>query len=270
MMPSVGMPFSGGQDSIMNLILQVEKEGTPIHLFYFRMHTATSQKEEALVKEMVPKLKNLLNAPDIRLNIVDAFNLEGLSREPNPFLPFRNYFFGQYLMGLGFKRILFSFSAEDSLFYDTSEGFLSELAQCGQKNMGHPVVAFTHTGNMGRIEYMKTICDKTGFLGDLYHLFRKSHSCSSPTPCRACLCCLLREIAEMWAEEHYRSETEWNCPGIKKKRANFIQHWQGHTTFRDFYRRIIAGDFRDGITRDQYWAWVENFEKGALLKGLVL
>lgn len=267
----IAMPFSGGQDSFMNLLLQIIKEPDPIHLFYFRMKTKASLVEEDYIKGLIPRMLDATNFKDVRLHFVDALDLRGVGQEPNPFVPFRNYYFAQYLMGLGFRRILFSFSADDALFYDTSDTFLAEIESMAIDNLGHPVSAYTLTRTMCRIDYMRFLLEKYEHPSDMLKLYREdTYSCSESRPCRACTSCFIREIGEMWLEDeldrigrpHYMQSR-----AIKSKEG-FLKHWQGHTTLRDFYKRVMTNAFADPVARDQYWKFLEGFESGALLKGI--
>jgi len=262
----VAMPFSGGQDSFMNLLLQIRKDFSPIHLFYFRMKTGTSKTEEAHIKRLVPLLLDSVNFKDARLHFVDAFDLRGVAQEPNPFVPFRNYYFAQYLMGLGFKKLLFSFSADDALFYDTSDSFMEELKRMGRDNMREDIDVYTLTRTMCRIDYVRFLLDQYGDNSPVMNLYKKdTHSCSDPLPCRSCMSCLLREIGDMWLSS---ASPDVGRKAAQKRQENFKKHWQGHTTLRDLYRRVLVNGFVDPVARDQYWRFLEGFASGDLLKGI--
>ncbi len=241
----VAMPFSGGMDSFANLhFFRKQEPTTPAHFYYFE-HGYDIPGEYEIAQEILHPFPLHL----VPLDLID------LTRQPSTFVPFRNLFFGLYLFGLGFERVCFSFSAEDTEHYDTSDEFLGELQDLCQKHLHRPGEAFTCLRPYSRMSYTENIFvhDPENFQGLV-----KTHTCLASIPgCRKCLTCLKREIAFLNVQ-----------PGQLTKEFEFLDHWTQdsvHTYLVDrLYTDCLAGIIK-GKTATEYLSFLQEFHNGELL-----
>ena len=240
----VAMPFSGGMDSFANLYYfrKAEPE-TPVHFFYFE-HGYEAPGEMEIAEQII--------FPS-RLHVV-PMDLLDLTRQPSTFVPFRNLFFGLYLFGLGFERVCFSFSAEDTEHYDTSDAFLKDLEEACEKHLHRKGQAFTCLRDESRMSYTLQILteDEKAFL-----TLERTHTCISSIPaCRKCLTCLKREIA-------FRSA----CGDVISDR-HFVQHWTQdpvHTYLVDrLYNDCLTGVIKEPVA-GEYLRFLNTFMGRELL-----
>jgi len=248
----IAMPFSGGMDSYVNFLIQREKDpDTIITPFFFNHGTQLSNQHEKYIQETFFKGSDLFG-----VNIIDALDLYDIHMQAGgfDFIPFRNLFFALYLAGLGYDKILFSFSAEDTIYPDTNPEFCDDVIGLTYRHMKKDIELVSHIKNMNRIDLVKYVKEHYGEDSHQIQLLMNTLSCNNSIPqCKMCLTCFMREIS-------------FEANGFTS--PDFVEKWKQPNRIgvvNQLYHKCRNGTFDWKLVGEPYWEFLNDYQDGILL-----